>query len=151
MNTPALEDLRHSSLLELETLYAETPVKEPPRGCYQGLFLQRLDTRTRRKPLHYVSMPFGYLSFGIDFESQRWFFYHRRIQAGLFTLDKGPSRWRDTETFRLHYAHAKLPGFVKDKLYDEVKPLSDQLALGLGGVNRGDGGDHFYFALVAYR
>jgi hypothetical protein len=34
-------------------------------------------------------------------------------------------------------------------LYDEVKPLSEDLCLGMGGVNRGPGeGELFFFALV---
>lgn len=143
-----LNELKHASLLELETLYRESPLAEPPSGRYQGVFLQRLDGAGKRKPLFYVSWAFEYLSFGIDFDSRQWFFYHRQLQAGRFTLQQGPSRWRDTETFQMHYQTSALPGLIKHKLYDEIKPLSNNLALGLGGVNRDRGGDHFYFALI---
>jgi hypothetical protein len=62
----------------------------------------------------------------------------------------GRSRWRDTETVRLHYEVSRLPGPVRAVLYDEVKVLSPSLCLGIGGINAARGrGDHFFYALVA--
>lgn len=144
-----LDDLKHCSLLELETLYRNQPAGEPPTGRYRGVFLQRLDSAGKRKPLFYVSFAFAYLPFGIDFDARQWFFYHHQLRAGRFTLQQGPSRWRDTETYQMHYQSSALPGLIKNKLYDEVKPLNRDLLLGLGGVNRDQGGGHFYFALTA--
>ena len=69
--------------------------------------------------------------------------------AGTFVATPGPSRWRDTQTYRLTYATSHLPKFFRDILYDELKPLDANTVLGLGGVNRDKGqGDHFYFLLT---
>ena len=46
----------------------------------------------------------------------------------------------------MHYEASRLPTFVRALLYDEVKPLDDDLLLGLGGVAQGD---LFFFALGA--
>lgn len=63
----------------------------------------------------------------------------------------GPSRWRDTEAVTLHYERSRLPAPIRGVLYDEVKPLTDTICLGLGGINaeRGDG-DQFFFALERF-
>ncbi|PKN31442.1 MAG: hypothetical protein CVU63_23915, partial [Deltaproteobacteria bacterium HGW-Deltaproteobacteria-20] len=60
----------------------------------------------------------------------------------------GPSRWRDTQTIRLHYHPSRLPGAVRTFLYDEVKPLTESLCLGIGGINAPRGrGEQFLFSL----
>lgn len=63
--------------------------------------------------------------------------------------DCSPSRWRDTQTLQLHYDLTRLP--FRGQLYDEVKPLSETLCLGLGGLNRQPEkeGDLFFFLLEA--
>ena len=143
-----LENLRRCSLMELDNLFVNLPLETGLQGSYRGEFLQRLDSRGQRKPLFYVSAGFSFVPFGIDFTTRKWFFLDRRLQAGRFQLNRGPSRWRNTEVLQMHYHQSELPGFIRSKLYDEVKPINDTLALGLGGVNRHRGGDHFYFALV---
>ena len=72
-----------------------------------------------------------------------------RFAIGRFDARIGPSRWRDTDAIQLHYDPSRLPGPIKGRLYDEIKPLSGDLVLGLGGVNaeRGEG-DHFWFVLT---
>ena len=59
-----------------------------------------------------------------------------------------PSRWRATQTFTLDYEKSRLPTPLRSTLYDELKPLSEDIVLELGGLNAdGSGGDHFFFAL----
>jgi len=67
---------------------------------------------------------------------------------GHFQTQVGESRWRDTDAVSLRYQRSRLPRFVRDVLYDELKPLSADLVLGIGGINQDRGaGDHFFFAL----
>jgi len=114
-----------------------------------GRVLQRIDTRfAHSRTGAAVALPFERLSFGIDFARCAWFFLHPRLRAGHFRLQPGRSRWRDTQTLQLHYEVSRLP--FRGLLYDEVKPLGDTLALGLGGLNRDVGtGDLFFFLLQA--
>lgn len=89
------------------------------------------------------------MPFGIDFDARRWWFLHPRLAVGRFELCQERSRWRDTDALTLRYHPSRLPGPLRDVLYDEVKPLGDDLLLGLGGLNWEVGrGDHFYFALT---
>ncbi|MBF0353458.1 MAG: hypothetical protein HQM11_20695, partial [SAR324 cluster bacterium] len=63
---------------------------------------------------------------------------------GKFRSEIHPSRWRSAMVVGLHYESSQLPGFIRNLLYDEVKPLSETLCLGIGGFNRDKGeGDHF--------
>lgn len=141
---------RSRSFGELGALYAQEGPVLAPTGLWRGTYLGMLDTPGARDPFFRVVCYLGWeLSpFGIDFDTNLWFFVHPKLQVGRFETVVGKSRWRDTETVRLHYETSRLPALVRNVLYDEVKPLSENLCLGLGGVNAGRGqGDRFLFAL----
>jgi len=147
-----LSRLQRCGVTELEALYVEERAITLPAGCYRGVHLAWMDTAGARHP---VIRPLQYLGFrltpfGVDFAAGRWFFFHRSLGAGRFTAQPGRSQWRDTETVRLHYDVSRLPRPLRALLYDEVKPLSASLCLGIGGIDAPRGlGDHFFFALVA--
>jgi hypothetical protein len=148
----SLARLAQCSVAELEALYVEPRPVSVPSGCYRGVHLAWLDTPGARptviRPLQHLG--FRLLPFGVDFIRHRWFFFHPTLGIGRFVAEAGRSRWRDTETVRLHYEVSRLPGPVRAVLYDEVKVLSPSLCLGIGGINAARGrGDHFFFALVA--
>lgn len=144
----SLHQLEQSSLAELEAIYAERDPVRSPTGRFRGVHLLRLDRPGARRPWYVGSVGFGHVSFGIDFDQRRWFFVHPELQVGRFVTHVGPSRWRDATVVQLHYGVSRAPRFVRQVLYDEVKPLSDELCLGMGGIalDRGKG-DHFFFAL----
>lgn len=149
-----LEALRRASVDELESLYRTPRPCEVPSETFVGETLVRLDTRGARAPLNLVSQKllFEAMPYGVDFSpgAGRWFFFHPRLAAGRFEARVGESRWRPgVEVVQLHYETSRLPRPVRELLYDEVKPLSGELLLGLGGTNaeRGEG-DHFFFALT---
>ncbi|MBW2528013.1 MAG: hypothetical protein JRI23_27780 [Deltaproteobacteria bacterium] len=147
-----LRELQRSSLAELEAIYAEPNGDIALAGRFRGIHLVRLDRPDRRRRLAAASYPFQVVPFGIDFDTHRWFFLHPVAQMGRFEALPGRSRWRDADVVRLHYANSGLPLFVRGLLYDEVKPLSDDLCLGMGGINDVRGrGDHFFFALERAR
>ncbi len=147
-----LFELQRCGLAELEALYVEQRPIRLPAGCYRGVHLAWLDTPGSRHP---VIRPLQYLGFrlapfGIDFSGGRWFFFHRSLAIGRFIAQPGPSRWRATDTVCLYYDVSRLPRSLRTLLYDEVKPLSTSLCLGIGGINAPRGrGDHFFFALAA--
>ena len=152
----SLTRLVQCSVAELEVLYVESRPVSVPSGCYRGVHLAWLDTPGARpwarppviRPLQHLG--FRLLPFGVDFIRHRWFFFHPTLGIGRFVAETGRSRWRDTETVRLHYEVSRLPGPVRAVLYDEVKALSPSLCLGIGGINAPRGrGDHFFIALVA--
>ncbi len=96
--------------------------------------------------LEYIG--FEIAPFGIDFRSNCWYFFSPRMQAGRFTPTIRESRWRSTNVVTLEYGVSKLPRRMRNFLYDEIKPISETLCLGLGGINaEKDAGDHFYFVL----
>ena len=136
---------------EIEGVYRDAPARPAPSGVFRGVHLFRLETRGARR-LGFRALEgfaFELLPFGIDFVRRAWFFLDRRLAMGRFDTSIGPSRWRPTDTVRLRYDPSRLPQPVMRLLYDEVKPLSDSLCLGLGGVNAAVGeGDHFFFALA---
>ncbi|MCK6554321.1 hypothetical protein L6Q96_07005 [Candidatus Binatia bacterium] len=149
---PSLVALARCSVAEIEALYAAPRAVTVPSACYRGVFLAWLDAPDPAAPVtHFLQwLGFRVLPFGVDFIRSRWFFFHPALGAGRFTAAPGRSRWRDTETIRLEYAVSRLPGPLRRVLYDEVKPLSSSLCLGIGGTNAPRGrGDHFFFALVA--
>ena len=143
-------DLTQSSADELERLYRESPVGASPSGLYRGRLLRWLDTPGARRPLVRVldHLLFERTTFGVDFERRLWWFVRPELAAGRFVFSPGPSRWRETDTWRLEYAVSRLP-ILRGILYDEVKPLDGETCLGIGGINaeRGEG-DHFFFALT---
>lgn len=142
--------LRRASLNELESLYAATAAVDPPRGRFEGRVLARLENRgARRRSLRALEwLGFEALRFGVDFDDNVWTFTRKKIPAGRFRIAIGASRWRDTEVVQLHYDASRLPRFVSRTLYDEVKPISPELCLGLGGIRAPKGlGDHFFFSL----
>lgn len=152
MNAMTLACLRRCSRAELEDLYVASRPISVPRGLFHGCFLAWLDTPGARHPVFHPLQVLGFelTPFGVDFTARRWFFFHPRLAAGRFTAEAGPSRWRDTDAVCLRYEVSRLPGPLRRVLYDEVKPLSPTLCLGLGGINAARGrGDHFFFALTA--
>ena len=147
-----LSRLRSCSLEQLEALYAEERPFAIPTSAYRGVHLAWLDTPGARHPLArpLEHLGFYWVPFGVDFTARQWFFFDRRLGIGRFWAQPGPSRWRDTETVCLHYDISRLPRPLRGILYDEVKPLSTALCLGIGGINAPRGrGDHFFFALTA--
>lgn len=146
-----LTQLRAMDAPALERLYIDTPLGPRPQGRFRGAVLAWMNNRGARDPFFRTVECFAFelLPWGIDFGTDCWFFVASPIQMGRFAPTAGPSRWRPTETYQLHYGVSHLPPFVKKALYDEVKPLSPDVCLGIGGINRGVGeGDHFFFALV---
>jgi len=142
------DDIKGLSLEALEALYNTRTALIPLAGQFDGIFLQRLDEPGKRRPLYLGSRAFEFIPFGIDFDTCHWYFLHPVFQIGKFRTEIAPSRWRDCDTVKLHYDVSKLPSKIKNVLYDEVKPLSASLYLGLGGFNQETGfGDQFFFAL----
>lgn len=146
-----LERLRGATLQELEALYRSPDEPWIPDGWFHGQVLMRLPNPGARHPFNRITQTalFEAIPFGVDFDNRRWFFGHRHLGAGRFQAVIDPSRWRDCRCVALHYQVSRLPGAVRRLLYDEVKPLTDDLCLGLGGTNaERDRGDHFFFALI---
>jgi len=150
---PMLTDLRESSLASLEALYRIAPIGPRPRGRFRGHVVAHVDSPLARSRSGAVILAsFEHVPFGIDFTSCTWFFFRPWLRIGRFRMEFGRSRWRDAEVLRLEYDVSRLPRPVRGSLYDEVKPLSETLCLGLGGINAGPGkGDLFFFALEPYR
>lgn len=138
-------------LAELERLYADTPLGPLPTGTYDGQVLRWVETNGPCVGGFLALEWFGFvvLPWGIRFDKNLWWFGTPLLAAGTFVATPGPSRWRDTEAYRLTYDTSHLPKFFRDILYDEMKPLDADTVLGLGGVNRDVGqGDHFFFLLT---
>jgi hypothetical protein len=145
---------RGQSLEELEAIYAGEGLREVPRGVFAGEVLARLDNRGARSLVNRaIQVPqFEWTPFGIDFDDRRWYFVRPSLRIGRFDARPARSRWRDTDTIALEYDASRLPRAIKALLYDEVKPLGEDLLLGLGGIARERGeGDHFFFALRRVR
>jgi hypothetical protein len=144
------DDLASATLDELERIYRDTSAPlAVPRGRFRGRHLAWL--RTTGNPVWLgpaLWLAFARIPFGVDFDRRRWFFLHHAARIGHFLPDIGPSRWRDTQTIRLHYHPSRLPGAVRTFLYDEVKPLTESLCLGIGGIHAPRGrGEQFFFSL----
>ncbi len=141
------DDLRVASLATIESLYASAPVGPMPRGVFDGHMLHYLNRGPMARALD--GLLFDALPYGIDFDRQRWWFVRPALCIGRFDIDSGSSAWRATQTLRLTYDGSRLPRPVRAMLYDEIKPLDDDLCLGLGGVKGQSGsGDHFFFFLT---
>ncbi len=143
-------DLSRMSISELDALYISAPMRPRPEGIFRGRLLRWLPPACKPRNAPFVALElvaFQLLPWGIDFRSTLWWVGLRCLQGGLFEATEGRSRWRPTETFRMSYHRDRLP-FFRRYLYDEVKPLSDDLCLGIGGINADEGvGDHFYYLL----
>ncbi len=143
------EEMLRMNRQTLEEIYAGPCPQEPPRGRFRGRVLCRLDSRKARTLTWRLATTFfERVPFGIDFDRSDWFFGSPAVGIGRFTAVRAASRWRDTDTFTLDYGVSTLPRPVRDLLYDEVTPLSDDLCLGMGGMNapRGEG-ELFFFLL----
>jgi len=144
-----LNNLKKASIEELETLYNSSTDVPSPTGSFKGVFLHRLDKPGNRRPLYLGSKAFEFVPFGIDFDQCKWYFFHPKFQIAKFRTQLDISRWRDSAIVKLHYDVSHLPSVIKGVLYDEIKPLSSNLCLGLGGFNQETGsGDQFFFALT---
>ena len=151
MTPPTLTDLQQAGLTELEEIFAQEDCSSVPGGCYRGVHLLRLRTSGARVVSNRLMGLIGFelIPFGVDFDARCWFFFHPRLRVGRFEPRIAPSRWRLTTAVTLNYEVSRLPGPVRSFLYDEVKPLSQSLCLGIGGINADRGqGDHFFFALT---
>jgi hypothetical protein len=147
---PTLDDLRALSVDELEAHWVGAPAPTLPDGVYRGHHLARIDNAGSRRPHWRWSqrVAFEWAPFGVDFDRRLWFFFTTRLALGRFEPRVGPSRWRHTDAVGLHYDPSRLPAPIRGVLYDEVKPLTERLLLGIGGIRAGrDEGDHFFFAL----
>lgn len=153
----SLDALRWASLPELEALYTRMDARTRegpialPNGRFRGHYLRLVASQGARRLENRAMVWLGFAlpRFGVDFTSSAWWFHHPLLQVGAFAPSIGPSRWRNAEVVQLHYHPSRLPWPVKPLLYDEVLPLSHDLCLGLGGINRDRGeGDLFFFALA---
>lgn len=140
---------------ELNDIFcASGPAKLPSPGNYAGTWLKRIENAGTYKPFNLISqwLMFEITPFGITFNADGtgiWYFFNPTLAAGNFLMQSGKSYWRDTEAVSLNYETSKLPGFVRGILYDEVKVLDDNHALGIGGFKAPPGdGDNFYFLLT---
>lgn len=153
MKVPDLAWLKEADLRELESIYeARLPVAVPT-GCYRGCYLRSLESTGARRPFNraFSLLGFAVIPFGVDFESRCWYFGHRALQAGRFSPEIAASRWRRSSVVSLRYDESRLPYLVRRHLYDEIKPLDEDLCLGIGGLNRDRGeGELFFFALAKY-
>jgi hypothetical protein len=134
---------------ELEAIYRDAAIGPRPAGNYRGRFLGWIDNAGSRRWLVRAmdGVLFERTRFGVDFSRCLWWFVRPELAAGRFTVSRGRSRWRETETFCLEYRSSWLLP-LRSVLYDEVKPLGEDLCLGIGGLNADRGeGDHFFFAL----
>ena len=136
---------------ELDELFCSERLVEIPWGVFRGKVLCWLPRPPGQHPLMRPVLwsLFDLSPFGVDFDSQRWFFLHDRSpRLGHFAATVGQSRWRDAEVVRLEYERSRLPRMVKGLLYDELKPLGEDLCVGIGGLNAEAGqGEQFFFAL----
>jgi hypothetical protein len=135
-----------ASLPELERLYTGAPLAPLPGGVWRGRYLHELPMPLGEKLI--ARAMFKWPTFGLDLDAPGWWFGSPARVVGRFTPVVGPSRWRDTEVVRLDYRRTT-PWPLSRLLYDELRPLSPDLILGLGGINRsGERGAWFYFALT---
>lgn len=135
-----------------ERAFREAPLGEPPRGVFVGRHRGFLRTEgARRRDVRFLdTVLFVWPTWGIDFDRCLWWFGHPRLATGRFRVERGPSRWRDAEVYRLVYDVSRLP--IRGLLYDEVKTLEADRAIGIGGTNHPRGvGDHFFFELNRVR
>lgn len=140
---------------ELDSIFCGSgAARLPAPGNYTGTWLSWIENPGTRKPFNQISqsLMFKLTPFGITFNADGtgiWYFFNPAFAAGNFVMQATTSYWRDTQAVTLNYETAKLPGFVRGMLYDEVKVLSDHHALGIGGFKAPrDDGDNFFFLLT---
>jgi hypothetical protein len=146
-----LQTLRSATREELEAIYRDMPPVDWTPALWRGHFLCMLESAgARNLALRWISeIGFGNAPFWLDADEGLWCFGTPEIGIGRFVPRRGRSRWRDTTTLCLEYHQSKLPGLIRRELYDEVKPLTPDLALGISGINAGAGaGELFFFALT---
>ena len=145
--------LKKCDLGLLEALYKQPgEITIPKSGSYKGTYLKRLDNPGANKKINIIALwaMFDLTPFGLNFYPKYgdWYFFHPSFAMGKFTPTIGPSRWREAETIRLNYQVSGLPKPIRSILYDEIKPLEENLLLGIGGFNaEKDTGDQFFFAI----
>ncbi len=148
-----MDYLKGCSLDRLEELYLQKgEVSVPRSGSYKATHLKRLENAGANNIFNLTAqwLMFDLTPFGLNFypDFGDWFFFHPALALGKFTSSPGKSRWRETETIRLNYRISRLPTGISSILYDEIKTLSENILLGIGGVNAEKGqGDHFFFAI----
>ena len=146
--------LARANTEELERLYAMPRDVSVPRGIFAGYHLCWLNTAAAHHPIlrPVEELFFHRLRWYVDFDRRCWFWFSKKLPVGHFTPSVGASRWRETETIRLLYDDRRLPNLVNQWLYDEVKPLSEDTCLGIGGISAGPGrGEQFLFGLARLR
>ena len=145
--------LKNCDLARLEELYLQkVDIAIPQSGAYQGTYLKRLDNPGANNSFNVVLQwaMFDLTPFGLNFFSDHgdWYFFHPSLAMGKFIPRRERSRWRDTETITLNYETSRLPKPIRSMLYDEIRPLSENIMLGIGGLNADkDKGDLFFFAI----
>ncbi len=145
-----METLQGKSLSEVEALFRDAPLAPPPKGRFQGTLLHWLEGPPARHRLWRpaLALMFQFTPFGVDFDARRWFLLHHRLRLGHFEAVPRRSRWREADVYGLEYEVSRLPGHLKALLYDELKPLSPDVCLGIGGmVLQGDPQPAFFFSL----
>ena len=155
MSQELIGEFRQKSARELDAIFtAPGTARLPAEGNYRGTWLRRIENAGTYKPFNLISqwLMFEVTPFGITFHSDGtgiWYFFHPVLAAGNFVMHSEASRWRTTQCVTLNYENAALPGPVRDILYDEIRVLSDDHALGIGGFKGPAGdGDNFYFLLT---
>jgi hypothetical protein len=143
-------DLQRMTRDELDRLYIDSPQRPRPQGRFVGTHLCWLPPARKLSNAPFILLEwlaFDVLPWGIDFDDSLWWVGLSCLRGGRFETVPERSRWRPTECQQMRYHRDWFPPF-RWFLYDEVKALSDDLCLGIGGVNRPEGlGDHFYYAL----
>lgn len=145
--------LKLYSIQELDELYCRRVELVLPRHkSFRGHVLKRFDNPGAVELWNTISQMilFELIPFGINFYNGTgdWFFFDPGFSTGDFEMRTQNSRWRYTESIGFYYHNADLPAFIKQSLYDEIKPVGDGHYLGIGGINaEKDRGDHFYFLL----
>lgn len=158
MNTDAdrlIAEFRSKPALELDAIFSAPGAAALPQpGNYTGTWLRRIENAGTYKPFNLVSqwLMFEVTPFGITFNADAtgiWYFFNPALAVGNFAMRAEASAWRKTQCVTLNYETAALPAPVRDMLYDEVRVLSENHCLGIGGFKGPVGdGDNFYFLLT---
>ncbi len=148
--TATLASLRQLHWTDLDRLYIDSPPGPVPTGEYRGTLLRWLPPAKKLRNVPFVTAEFvGFkLShWGIDFLDHQWWIALKCLRGGKFSATQEPSRWRPTECWQMRYEQDWFPP-VRKFLYDEVKSLTADVCLGIGGINAPAGtGDHFFYSL----